>query len=122
MVQVRHAEGVASHSGPESGAGTREGAGEALTGERIGQVLSRERPTRIPSADAVTNAEGNIAVPPARGYGGLGVVLDPGMCARSLRGNREILGVAARAAPVRAGNARIRSRRSPNPTTRTLSY
>ncbi len=37
-----HIEGLASHGDPESCAGTREGAGEALTGERPGGVLSRE--------------------------------------------------------------------------------
>jgi hypothetical protein len=35
-------EGLASHDGPESCAGARKGAGEALTGERAGGVLSRE--------------------------------------------------------------------------------
>ena len=36
-------EGVAIHIGPKSCAVAREGLGEALTGERIGQPLSRER-------------------------------------------------------------------------------
>jgi len=35
-------EGVAIHDGPESCAGVREGGGEALTGVRAGQPLSRE--------------------------------------------------------------------------------
>jgi RNA-directed DNA polymerase len=35
-------EGVAIHDGPESCAGVREGDGEALTGVRAGQPLSRE--------------------------------------------------------------------------------
>jgi len=35
-------EGLASHIGPESCGDTREGAGEALTGGRVGWVLSRE--------------------------------------------------------------------------------
>ena len=35
-------EGLASHSGPESCAVSREGGSEALTGERAGQPLSRE--------------------------------------------------------------------------------
>jgi hypothetical protein len=39
-VQVRYGEGVAIHTGPESCAGIREGAGEALTGGRIGGVSS----------------------------------------------------------------------------------
>jgi len=36
-VQVHHDEGVANRIDPESCASTREGIGEALTGERIGQ-------------------------------------------------------------------------------------
>jgi hypothetical protein len=39
-VQVHHDEGVANRIDPESCADTREGIGEALTGERIGQPLS----------------------------------------------------------------------------------
>jgi hypothetical protein len=42
MVQVHHDEGVANRIAPESCANTREGIGEALTGERIGQPLSRD--------------------------------------------------------------------------------
>jgi hypothetical protein len=49
-VQVPCDEGVAIHIGPESCAGAREGFGEALTGERIGQPLSRERVSfRVPT-------------------------------------------------------------------------
>ncbi len=57
-MKVRHDEDVASHIGPESCADAREGAGEALTGERIGQPLSRERSISR-CADAVTDAEGS---------------------------------------------------------------
>ena len=39
-MQVRYGEGLAIHTDPESCAGTREGAGEALTGGRIGGVSS----------------------------------------------------------------------------------
>ena len=42
-MQVLYDEGVANHIGPESCAGAREGVGEALTGERIGQPLRRDR-------------------------------------------------------------------------------
>ena len=45
-MQVPHDEGVANHIDPESCAGVREGVGEALTGERIGQPLSRGAPGR----------------------------------------------------------------------------
>ena len=47
-----HGEGVATHTGPESCAGARKGGREALTGERAGRVLSRER-TTLRDADAV---------------------------------------------------------------------
>jgi hypothetical protein len=57
-VQVRCTEGLASHSSPESCAGTREGVGEALTGVRTGQPLSRER-VLFPGAHTVVNVEGN---------------------------------------------------------------
>jgi hypothetical protein len=42
-VQVHCDEGVAIHIDPESCAGAREGVREALTRERTGQPLSRER-------------------------------------------------------------------------------
>src|SRR6476660_4813666 len=58
MVQVHHDEGVANRIDPESCADTREGIGEALTGERIGQPLSRES-TLIPGAGVVPLTEGN---------------------------------------------------------------
>ena len=47
-----YGEGVASHTGPESCAVVREGGREALTGERAGRVLSRER-NILRDADAV---------------------------------------------------------------------
>jgi RNA-directed DNA polymerase len=47
-----YGEGLASHTGPESCAAVREGGSEALTGERAGRVLSRER-TSLRDADAV---------------------------------------------------------------------
>ena len=57
-MQVSHSEGLANHTGPESCAGIREDACEALTGERIGQPLSRES-TLILGADVVPVTEGN---------------------------------------------------------------
>ena len=41
-MKVRYDEGLAIRIGPEPCVGTREGAGEASVGERIGQPLSRE--------------------------------------------------------------------------------
>src|SRR5207302_7058308 len=107
MVQVHHDEGVANRIDPESCADTREGIGEALTGERIGQPLSRES-TLILGADVVPVTEGNTdgrdnasAQTAQRGL--------RHWCARSLLGNREISWSASasmRAALVRIGEAR----------------
>jgi hypothetical protein len=108
-VRVRYVEGVAIHSGPESCAVIREGGSEALTGVRTGQVLSRER-TMIPGADMVSNMEGNTDGRVMRAPGRPGVVEDPGMRGHSLHGNREILGLAGKALPVRIGKVRSRSR------------
>ena len=58
-MQESYGEGVATHTGPESCADAREGDGEALTGGRAGQVLSREihdprrEPWPLRGADAV---------------------------------------------------------------------
>ncbi len=58
-MQVHYSEGVANHTGPEPCVGIREGAGEALAGERIGQPLSRES-LNNPGADVVVFTEGNM--------------------------------------------------------------
>ena len=57
-MKVSHGEGVANHTDPESCVIVREDTGEALTGERIGQPLSREMSFN-PDVDALDNAEGN---------------------------------------------------------------
>ena len=57
-MQVHHDEGVANRIDPESCAAAREGISEALTGERIGQPLSRES-TLFPGANVVLLTEGN---------------------------------------------------------------
>ena len=110
-MRVHHDEGVASHIGPESCAGSREGASEALTGVRTGQPLSRERthfrvPTRLKTRKATRR--GALAQAPRRP----GVVEDPGMYGRSLYGNREISSSTAwvSAWAARVGKARSRSR------------
>jgi hypothetical protein len=56
-VQVHYGEGIANHTGPESCVAYREVCGEALTGDRAGQPLSREI-FLIQGADAFTFAEG----------------------------------------------------------------
>jgi hypothetical protein len=108
-VRVRNVEGLAIHSGPESCAVIREGFGEALTGVRAGQPLSRERlisraPTRFETWKATRRGALLRASPRPD------VVVDPGMCGRSLHGNREILGLTGEALPVRIGKARSHSR------------
>src|ERR1035437_10272930 len=59
MVRVHHDEDVANHIGPESCVATREGWGEASTGESTGQPLSREI-LHVSGADAFQTAEGNM--------------------------------------------------------------
>ena len=109
-MKVSHDEGVAIHIGPESCAGAREGLGEALTGERIGQPLSRERVLSwVPTPCILWKATHPGAS--SRASGRPGVVRDPGMCRRSLHGNREVSRSAVRhKPPVRIGKARSRSR------------
>ncbi len=88
-MQVHYDEGIANHIGPEPCAGVREGIGEASAGERIGQPLSHENaiswvPTLFKRRKATR--KGALSRVPGRP----GAVEDPGMCGRSLRGNREI--------------------------------
>ncbi len=109
-MQVPCDEGAAIHIGPESCAGAREGLGEALTGGRIGQPLSRESFLFwVPTQCILRKATRPDA--PSRAPGRSGVVRDPGMCRRSLNGNREVSRVTACACTsVRIGKARSRSR------------
>ena len=59
-MQVSYSEGPANYTGPESCVDICEGEGEALTGERIGQPLSRESHI-IPGADVLIPTEGDMA-------------------------------------------------------------
>jgi len=86
-----YVKGLANHNGPESCGGARKGDGEALTGEGVGRVLSRER-YRTRDADPV-RTRGRLQSPsrvgeawwyPARSK-------TPGMHGNNLRENREIL-------------------------------
>ncbi len=71
-----HTEELATHGGPESCVGTREGAGEALTGVRTGRVLSHETAKfRVPTP--WSKAEGNTDVTVMRGDVGPCGVVDP---------------------------------------------
>src|SRR5580700_3229913 len=51
-MQKSHDSGLATHIGPESCGAARKGGVEALTGERAGRVISRER-NPLRDADAV---------------------------------------------------------------------
>ena len=72
-MRVHRDEGVANHIGPESCAGPREGVGEALTGVRTGQPLSRERthfrvPTRLKTRKARVHRGAYRALPSRRKF------------------------------------------------------
>ena len=109
-MRVRCNEGVAIRIGPESCVCIREDADEALTGERIGQPLSRESLIFL-EADVVKITEGNMESAISRALFHSGVVEDPGMCGSSLRGNREASGsTGGWTPPVRVGKARSHSR------------
>jgi len=109
-VKVFYDEGVAIRIGPEPCAGIREGDGEASVGERIGQPWSRESKI-VSGADVVRITEGNMDGASARVPAQPGVVGDPGMCGRSLCGNREISGLASGGISlVHIGKTRSRSR------------
>jgi hypothetical protein len=57
--KVSHSKGIANQTGPESCVAHREMRDEALTGEPVGQPLSRESIRLVQGADAVRVAEGN---------------------------------------------------------------
>ena len=84
-------EGVATHIGPESCVVVREDGGEALTGERAGQPLSRENRESLSGADAVERGGRQHPMPRQRER-----QTDPArsqtlrMHERILHGNREI--------------------------------
>ena len=108
-MQVPRDEGVAIRIGPEPCAGAREGVGEASVGECIGQPLSRESLSRV-STRCFTWKAIRTGVP-TQALGRPGEVRDPGMCRRSLNGNREVSHPTVRQKPpVRIGKARSRSR------------
>ena len=73
-MKVSYSKGVATHTDPESCVRSGNRAGEALTGARAGQVLSRERKSIFggPTASSVRKATWNRslfarAFPPPRG-------------------------------------------------------
>ena len=110
-MKVPDSEGVANHTVPESCVRNgREARHEALTGERVGQPLSRDRKRSwVPTLSQRRKAKRRGA--PARVPRRPGVVRDPGMHVRSLSGNREISRPASCSTGlVRIGKARSHSR------------
>jgi len=85
-----YGEGLASHTGPESCVGTREGAGEALTGVHAGQPLSCEI-NRFRTPTLLIEAEGNTKHGDSReSWEGPAQSKTLSMRGNSLHGNREI--------------------------------
>ena len=113
-MQVPYDEGVAIHIGPQPCAVVRKGGGEASAGECTGQPLNRERPI-IPDADTVPNVEGHT-----HGRAVCERLDDPAWsqtlacaeasCAGTGRSHGRPAALMTRAAPVRIGKARSRSR------------
>ena len=89
-MRVPYSEGVANHTDPLSCVGHREVSGEALAGESIGQPLSRESRFQpgMPTPYWARKATWTDTI--SRGPIQSRVVRDPGMCRRSLNGNREV--------------------------------
>ena len=86
-----HVKGLANHNGPESCVGWSNPLGEALTGESVGRVLSREKglvrdadPVEVRGRQQPTHRLGKGRWYPARSE-------TPGRHGNNLRENREIL-------------------------------
>jgi RNA-directed DNA polymerase len=106
-MQESYIEGVASHDDPESCVGSREAAGEALTGARAGRVLSREiKDSGVPTL--LTEAEGHthdtaIARRHATPRGRSPLARTEAFCART---GRSLGSLAAEGAAGRIGKAK----------------
>src|ERR671919_481566 len=97
-MKVSYGEGLATHAGSESCIGVRKGAGEALTGVRTGQVLSREIETPLRKQWLLRSADG-VEIRGRQNWGRRyrETLLDSArsetlrMYASTLSGNRELL-------------------------------
>ncbi len=85
-----YVEGVATHDGPESCVGVREGGGEALTGAHAGRAIE-PRNHSLRGADAVVGAEGHTGASATRELSS-GPARSENPCMRgiSMHENREI--------------------------------
>jgi RNA-directed DNA polymerase len=85
-----HTEGPASHNDPESCAGARKGAGEALTGAHTGGVLSRENRSHQGADDVVLSGRQHTRTRNGEGAGDPAWSKTSSTCGNSMRENREI--------------------------------
>ena len=113
-MQVPYDEGVATHIDPEPCAVAREGGGEASAGECAGQPLNRERPI-IPDADTVPNVEGHThgrarCERPDDPAWSQTLACAEASCTGTGRSHGRPAALVTRAALVRIGKARSRSR------------
>ena len=113
-MQESYGEGLAIHTGPEPCADVRKGVGEASAGERTGQPLNRERPI-IPSADTVPNVEGHTHGRAIRerlddSAWSQTLACTEASCTGTGRSHGRPAAIVMRAALVRIGKARSRSR------------
>ena len=85
-----YGEGLANHTGPESCGGGSNAMAEALTGECIGQVLSREMliNSKVPTPWVMRKATPAVSL--SQDTLGLCAVRDLGMYGNTMHGNREI--------------------------------
>ena len=84
-----YAEGVAIHGGPESCVGAREGAGEALTGARVGRAIEpRNHQFGVPTPSPWWKATRPVAL--CESLAGPARSENHGMHGTSKRENREI--------------------------------
>ena len=100
--EVSYVEGLANHNGPESCGAAREGGVEALTGGRIGRVLSREIYALLRKRQVLRDADAleNVGRPHwvhrhRKVYQDPAGSKTPCMYASTLIGNREILRLSA---------------------------
>src|SRR6201998_4930540 len=94
-------EGVASQGGPESCAGAREGAGEGLTGARVGRAIEpRNHQFGVPTPSPWWKATRPVAL--CESLAGPARSQKPGMHGTSKRENRESPLLGRRVITVRA--------------------
>jgi hypothetical protein len=86
-----YVKGLANHDGPESCTGARKLAGEALTGERAGRVLSREMRINRDADPVGKRGRPQSASRKGKASWYLAWSEAPGMHGSNLRENREIL-------------------------------